>query len=150
MSDNNNIQVIVRGESASATRLNLTAGKFKLVIDEPESLGGTDAGPTPVQVLLMALAGCLNVTGHAVARQQGIDIQGLRIKIEGSLNPDAFMGRSFEARAGFQHIQVTIIADALSVTEEDLSAWLEETEKRCPVTDNIYHETEIDITVERT
>jgi len=149
MNNQNNIQVIVHGESASATRLNLTSGKFKLVIDEPESMGGTDASPTPVQVLLMGLAGCLNVTGHLVAQQQGLELQGMQIKISGDLDPSAFLGRSFEARAGFQRIEVTIIADAPDATEESLRAWVEETERRCPVTDNIHAETEIAIAVKR-
>ena len=139
----------VHGESASATRLNLTSGKFKLVIDEPESMGGTDAGPTPVQVLLMALAGCLNVTGHFVAQQQGIKLQGMKIVLEGNLNPAAFMGMSDAERAGFQGIHVTITADAPDATDAELQAWIAETERRCPVTDNIRAATDIAIQVNR-
>jgi len=149
VNNQNTIQVRVHGESQNATRLNLTSGKFKLVIDEPESMGGTDAGPTPVQVLLMALAGCLNVTGHVVAQQRGMELQGMKITLEGRLDPSAFMGHSSEVRAGFQYITVTITADAPGATEEELQAWVAETESRCPVTDNIYAETDITIKVNR-
>jgi len=50
------MQVKIHGKSESATRINVSAGKFNLIIDEPEQMGGSNLGPTPVQVLLMALA----------------------------------------------------------------------------------------------
>ena len=41
----NELKVVVRGQSENPTRMNLSSGKFNLVIDEPQSFGGTDAGP---------------------------------------------------------------------------------------------------------
>ena len=139
------VKVIVHGQSENPTRMNLTSGKFKMVIDEPENMGGTDAGPSPIQVLLMSLAGCLNVTGHEIARQRGYKLNGMKIKIEGVMNPCAFIGCSFEERAGFQQIKVTVDADMEGVSQEDKEAWLEETEKRCPVTDNVRTATTISV-----
>lgn len=140
------MKVIIHGKSENATKMNLTSGKFKMVIDEPPSLSGTDDGPSPVQVLLMSLAGCLNVTGHEVAKQRGLKLIGMEIKIEGVMNPCAFIGCSFEERAGFQHIQVTVDADMPGATQEEIDAWLEETENRCPVTDNVRADTKISVT----
>jgi len=139
------MKVIIHGKSESATRMNLISGKFKMIIDEPHALGGTDAGPSPVQVLLMSLAGCLNVTGHEVAKQRGLKLNGMDIKIEGVMNPCAFIGCSFEERAGFQQIQVTVDADIEGASQEEIDAWLEETENRCPVTDNVKADTMISV-----
>ena len=139
------IKVLVRGESESATKMNLRAGKFKLVIDEPEQMGGTNDGPSPVQALLMALAGCLNVTGHEVARQNGLKLNGMKVKIEGVMNPCTFIGCSFKERAGFQHVKVTVIPDMEDATDKEIDAWLQETESRCPVTDNIRADTRISV-----
>ncbi|HCX96851.1 MAG TPA: osmotically inducible protein C, partial [Spirochaetaceae bacterium] len=94
------MKVLITGKSENPTKINLRAGKFELAIDEPKSLGGTDQGPSPVQVLLMALAGCLNVTGHEVARQKGLTLHGMKVRIEGVMNPCTFLGCSFEERAG--------------------------------------------------
>lgn len=141
------VKVIVRGQSENPTRMNLTSGKFKMIIDEPENMGGTDEGPSPIQVLLMSLAGCLNVTGHEIARQRGYKLNGMKIKIEGVMNPCAFIGCSFEERAGFQKIQVTVDADMEGVSKEEKEAWLEETEKRCPVTDNVRADTSISVAI---
>lgn len=131
------VKVIVRGQSENPTRMNLTSGKFSMVIDEPRNMGGTDEGPSPIQVLLMSLAGCLNVTGHEVAKQKGLKLNGMKVTIEGAMNPCAFIGCSFEERAGFQNIKVTVDPDMENATTEEIAAWLEETENRCPVTDNV-------------
>lgn len=139
------MKVIVRGKSESATKMNVTAGRFSMIIDEPPSLGGMDGGPSPVQVLLMSLAGCLNVTRHEVAKQRGLKLNGMGLKIEGVMNPCAFIGCSFEERAGFQQIQVTVDAEMEGATQEEIDAWLEETEARCPVTDNVRADTTISI-----
>ena len=141
------MKVLVTGESENPTKINLESGKFKMIIDEPKMMGGTDEGPSPIQVLLMSLAGCLNVTGHEIAKQKGIQLNRMKIKIEGVMNPCTFIGCSFEERAGFQHIAVTVDADMPGVTDEEKASWLEETENRCPVTDNIKADTTINVSI---
>ncbi len=141
------VNVSVHAKSETPARLKIQSGKFKMIIDEPEHMGGTDLGPSPIQVLLMSLAGCLNVTGHEIARQKGLKLKGMKIDINGSMNPCNFMGCSFDERAGFQTIRVSIKPDFENVTEEEISAWLKETESRCPVTDNIKEGTQIDVMV---
>ena len=139
------MNVIIHAESETPSRMKLRSGKFEMVIDEPANMGGTDMGPSPIQVLLMSLAGCLNVTGHQVAKQRGMKLNGMKLKIEGSMNPCAFIGCSFEERAGFQTINVSVHPDFENATEEDIVSWLEETEARCPVTDNIQESTKINV-----
>ena len=119
-----NMKVLVHGTSENPTKINITSGKFSLVIDEPTSMGGTDAGPSPVQVLLMSLAGCLNVTGHEVAMQKGLRLNGMKITIEGELNPCAFLGCSYEERAGFQTVSVRIEPDFENANPEEFDEWL--------------------------
>ena len=143
------IKVTIRGQSENETRLNLTAGRFNTVIDEPRSLGGTDAGPSPIQVLLMSLAGCINVTGHLIAKEKGLHLNQMNITIEGVMNPAAFYGRSYEERAGFKQISVMVNPDFTNATEQDINAWLNETEERCPVTDNIKFGTDIMVKIQK-
>ena len=54
----------INGKNANATRLDVKARSFSVVVDEPADLGGTDAGPNPVEYVLAGYAGCLNVVGH--------------------------------------------------------------------------------------
>lgn len=101
------MNVTVHAESETPMRMKVKSGKFEMIIDEPASMGGSDLGPSPIQVLLMSLAGCLNVTGHEIALQKGMKLNGMKIKIEGTMNPCNFIGCSFDERAGFQTINVS-------------------------------------------
>ncbi len=141
------MKVLITGESENPTKINLRSGKFAVVIDEPKSLGGTDQGPSPIQMLLMSLAGCLNVTGHEVAKQRGLTLHGMKIRIEGVMNPCAFLGCSFEERAGFQNILVNIVPDFEGATNAQIEEWIKETENRCPVTDNIRADTNVEVKI---
>jgi putative redox protein len=53
-------QVTTRTEASYRTEI--AAGAHALVADEPESVGGTDAGPTPYDYLLAALGSCTGMT----------------------------------------------------------------------------------------
>jgi uncharacterized OsmC-like protein len=146
MENKREVNVTIRAESESATRMKLKSGKFEMIIDEPKPMGGSDMGPSPIQVLLMSLAGCINVTGHEVAKQKGLNLNGMKIKIDGNMNPCTFIGCSYEERAGFQKVVVNVKPNFEGATAEQIEEWLKETESRCPVTDNIEHATQINIT----
>jgi len=46
------------------TKIIAKVGDFEIIVDEPSELGGTNEGPNPGEYLLIALAGCLSITGH--------------------------------------------------------------------------------------
>ena len=140
------VSVSIRAESETPSRMKVKAGKFEMIIDEPANMGGSDLGPSPIQVLLMSLAGCLNVTGHQVAKQRGMKLHGMKIKIDGTMNPCTFIGCSYEERAGFQKVSIAVHADFENASPEEVESWLKETEARCPVTDNIRESTKINVT----
>ena len=102
----------ISGESHNATKFEAKARNFSFVVDEPESLGGNDHGPNPVEYLLGSYAGCLNVVVHLVAKEEGININKLNISINGDLDPAKFVGQPGFNRAGFQTINVNISIDA--------------------------------------
>ena len=49
--------------------------QFSLTVDEPPTLGGTDAGPNPVELVLAALATCQEITYRAYATALGIPLE---------------------------------------------------------------------------
>ncbi len=140
------VNVKIEGISETSTKINLSAGKFKLTIDEPANMGGTDEGPSPIQVLLMALAGCLNMTGHTVAKEHGLKLVEMKISIEGNMDAAHFMGYATSNRAGFEDVEVNIETKFEGLpSKEQRDKWLQETERRCPVTDNMKTYTKIKI-----
>ncbi len=49
----------------------ISAGTHEWVADEPEDLGGADAGPSPAELLLSALASCTLITCRMYAGRKG-------------------------------------------------------------------------------
>ena len=58
------------------------AGGHSLVVDEPESSGGADEGPSPTRVLAASLAACTAITIEMYAERKGWDVGPLRVEVE--------------------------------------------------------------------
>lgn len=136
----------IKGASENPTKFVAEARNFKIIIDEPPTLGGTDQGANPVEYLLACYAGCLNVMGHLIAGELGFKLDKLEIEINGDLNPDRLFGNSFTERAGFKKIMITLKPYA-EVTPELLERWVQAVENRCPINDNLRNITPIEIEV---
>lgn len=89
--------------------------------DEPEVLGGNNTAPNPVEQLLGALGSCLAIGYTANASLRGIQIQELRIELEGHIDLPVFLGLR-EGHAGYPDIALSIYlkADAPQETLEEL------------------------------
>ena len=61
--------VTVRG-SAEGFAQEITAGRHRLIADEPVPVGGTDRGPGPYDLLLAALGACTSMTVTLYARRK--------------------------------------------------------------------------------
>jgi len=69
-------------ESASSDFLvQISAGRHVLVSDEPRTVGGQDAGPTPYELLLGALGACKAITLRMYARRKGWPLQGVYLNL---------------------------------------------------------------------
>ena len=136
----------VKAHSENPTKTVVKARTFNMIIDEPEDLGGTNDGPNPVEYVLAALSGCLNVMCHVVANEMKINLKGVEIKISGALNPDRLFGKETEDRAGYKSINVEINPDT-DADKATLEKWLQTVEARCPVSDNLANPTPVHISL---
>lgn len=132
----------VTGRSESPARIRVDARQFQLVVDEPPALGGSDEGANPVEYVLAALVGCLNVVAHLVAAELGFRVSGLEIEASGTLNPERLLNRSTADRAGYKQIAVNLRVRA-DADADTLSRWLRIVESRCPVSDNLANPTPV-------
>lgn len=107
---------------------------FKILIDEPTELGGTDKGMNPVEALLAALGACQTICAFAFAESQNIKLEAFHTELEGDLDPDGFMGIAEGVRNGFQEIRYSMHMKADN-TQEELEKFAEFIESRCPVAD---------------
>lgn len=136
------------GQNENATKFVAKTRQFTLTIDEPEGLGGTDHAANPVEFLLAAYAGCINVMGHIVARELDFTLNSLKIELDGDLNPAKVFGQQTSDRAGYKEIRVNIVPDA-DTDEATLAKWLEIIESRCPVNDNLTNPTPVKINLKK-
>jgi uncharacterized OsmC-like protein len=116
----------------------------KVIIDQPANTGGSDTGPTPLELLFASLAGCIGTIGRLVAMQKRIDLKGLSIKVEGDLDTDGLLGKPIDSRVGFEGITISVDVDA-DMTDEEKEAFVHELDARCPVSENLMNATPVSI-----
>ena len=117
-----------------------TVRDFKIIMDEPTSLGGTDTGMNPVEAVLAALGSCQVIVVAAFAKAQGIDLQDVWMELEGDLDTDGFLLGKPGVRNGFEEIRYTMHIKSNSPTEK-VKQFAEFVESRCPVSDNLHNGT---------
>ena len=117
-------------------QVEVTSGKHKFMLDEPPQLGGTDTGMNPVEALLGSLGACMGIVAKSFAQMHKIDLQDLKIELEGDLDPDGFMGTNKEAKIGFSSIVSTFYIDADN-TDKEIADFVAFIDRTCPVADTI-------------
>jgi len=68
------------GEKNYLVELNTT--NHTIMVDEPESLGGSDSYPNPAQYLLSALASCTAITIKMYAKNKGWDVGKISVDVK--------------------------------------------------------------------
>jgi uncharacterized OsmC-like protein len=116
----------------------------KVIIDQPANAGGSDTGPTPLEMLFFALAGCIGSIARIVAMQERIDLKGMNIKVEGDLDTDGLLGKPIDGRNGFEGITITVEVDA-DMSDAEKEAFIHKVDSRCPVSENLMNATPVSI-----
>lgn len=116
-------------------------------IDHPTVLVGGDNGPTPVEHLLSALAGCLTAGIANIAAARGVTLTRVESTVKGAIDLLGILGLSDEVRNGFQDIEVhfTIEGDAPS---EKLQEIVEQSRARSAVFDIVTNGVPVAISVD--
>lgn len=89
-------------------RTQVALRKHTVVVDEPRSLGGTDEGPNPVELVLAALATCQVITYRVWASKLGVELDEVRVEVEGDLDLRGFYGVEPGVRAGFSQVRLLV------------------------------------------
>lgn len=74
------MEVVVSG-AASGFAQSIDVRGHHLRADEPTEQGGTDAGPTPYDLLAAALGACTSMTISIVARQRGWPLEFVTVHV---------------------------------------------------------------------
>ncbi len=104
--------------------------------DYPEPAGGTDRAPNPIELLLCALAACIEGALYEFAVHEGITIESLSIDIEGSLDLRGLFMVDDTVSPGFSDIKYTLRIESPD-DKERVRALAEKVIAHCPVVDSL-------------
>ena len=77
-------QTITVHGSAAGFAQEIAIGRHRLFADEPASVGGTDTGPNPYDLLLAALGSCTSMTVAMYARRKGWPLESVTVRLSHS------------------------------------------------------------------
>ena len=119
---------------------------FTIETDHPQVFAAEDNAPTPVEVVLTGLAGCLTAGVAAVAQRRGIQLHSVKAQLEADMDLQGILGIDDDVRNGFGTIRVHFDIRA-EASEDDIKALVAQSQKRSAVFDIITNPTNIFVTV---
>lgn len=119
---------------------------FAFDTDHPEVFASEDIGPTPVEMVLVGLAGCLTAGIASVAQNREIQLRSVRATLEAGMDLYGILGIDGDVRNGFDGVRVTYEIDA-DATPEDIRAVVAQSQKRSAVYDIMTNPTNVIVEV---
>ncbi len=120
--------------------------EFTFDADHPETFASEDNGATPVEYVLVGLAGCLTAGVAAVAQNRQIQLRSVKATLEGSMDIQGILGMDGDVRNGFDDVKVCFEIDA-DASREDIEALVAQSQKRSAVFDILTNPTNVSVEV---
>ncbi|MBE7416511.1 MAG: OsmC family protein [Ideonella sp.] len=119
--------------------------RFEFDSDHPEIFASADNGATPVEYVLVGLAGCLSAGIASVAQHRNIQLHSVRATLEAGMDLQGVLGIDSQVRNGFDGIKVHYEIDA-DATPEQIAALVAQSQKRSAVFDIVANPTDVTVT----
>lgn len=121
---------------------------FQFETDHPEVFAAADNGATPVEMVLVGLAGCLSAGVAAVAQNRGIALNSVKATLEADMDLRGILGVDAPVRNGFEAIRVRYEIDA-DATEAEIQALVAQSQKRSAVFDIVTNPTDVSVSARK-
>ena len=122
---------------------------YQFESDHPEVFASEDKGATPVELVLVGLAGCLTAGIAAVAQHRNIQLRSVKATLEAGMDIQGILGVDENVRNGFDGIKVHYEIDA-DATEAQIAALVAQSQKRSAVFDIMANPTDVTVTSSKT
>lgn len=125
-------QLAVEGIWHGGLRCDVKMGDFDIIVDEPESVGGSNLGPQPTELFLASIASCFTLAIAYSAQKRSIEVHDLSVTVTGTYDGPGFRAIAINAR--------------LNCDTEDVASLMRAAERVCYVTNTLKSENvEIDL-----
>jgi uncharacterized OsmC-like protein len=119
----------------SGLRVDIDIRNHRLTVDEPKGIGGTDEGPSPVELLLASLTACQAITYRVWAMKLGIALDTVAVETEGDMDLRGFLGGGADGiPAGFSALRLRVRLDGPD-SPERFRELADAVDRHCPVLD---------------
>lgn len=135
-----NKTVKTQSDWVKGMQVDAQASGHEVIMDQPEDMGGKNAGVNPLELLLISMGGCLGTVAAIVAKQERVTLNQFSVAVEGDYDVNFLMGKDEGGQGGFLEIRVTVKIDA-DLNDEEKQAFFDKVESRCPVTNSILNKT---------
>lgn len=143
------VEVSADSRLVEAFRSHARTRDFDVILDQPESMGSTNKGPRPSELLLAALAACHEVTYRLYADAMDIDLKNIAVSVTGVSDARGFFNLEEGIAAGFSEVygEIRIESDA---SDEDIERLRQAVNLHCPVLDDLRKPVKVELDVKRT
>lgn len=117
---------------------------FQFDVDHPQVFASEDKGATPVEMVLVGLAGCLTAGIAAVAQMRNIQLHSVSATVEAGMDIQGILGIDPEVRNGFDGVKVRYQIDA-DATGDEIKAIVAQSQKRSAVFDIMTNPTNVTV-----
>jgi len=109
--------------------------------DYGEAAGGTNLAPNPIELLLSAIAACIEAAFYEFAVHEGFTINALSVDVEGTLDLRGLFMID-DVAAGFKEVKYIFTIETPE-NEEKIREFAERVIAHCPVVDSLMHPTSV-------
>ena len=112
-------------------------GSHRVIVDQPERSGGTNTGPSPIELLGTALGTCIAYYVQQFLHARRLPYDGLRVEVEQHKVSSPSRIGTFVARV--------VVPEALPASAIEL---LERVAQSCPAHGTLTHASQVIVTIE--
>ena len=120
------------------TKLESETRGFKLIIDKPLEEDGTNLGNKPAELSLQALGGCILFAYLYAANKLRVDIEDLKVEVEGEVVSGGWTDEQNIERTGFKQVKFAVQVKTKH-SEETIKKVHQLAKKVSPMFDNFSH-----------
>ncbi|TFG00981.1 MAG: OsmC family peroxiredoxin [Promethearchaeota archaeon] len=125
-------RLVAEAEQVDNLHVKSKIGEFEIENDAPEALGGSNAAPAPMPMLLATIANCLEITALLYFSFLKVNVDSIKVRVEATFDKRCVLPNKEAPLPGFYDINYVWYIESKEKLRR-IENVLEKVEKFCPV-----------------